>query len=454
MERITECLVRLWNKDVGILAWDDNRHLARFQYTESFCNSGLEISPLKMPLSNRIYEFPELRETEISNTFLGLPGVFADSLPEKYGNSLMQEWLRRQNIKFEDLNPIEKLCYVGKRGMGALEYEPTIKFLSYRLEKLDIDDLVEVARSILSSENDKHISINEKQNVVEQLIKISTSAGGAKAKALVAMKFKNDKPSAVYSGQGEPQEDLSYWLLKFSDVKNDEHASDLFTGRIEYAYYLMAKACGIDMAFSNIINDNNGVGHFITRRFDRIKNKKIHMTSFCGLAHEDRNPPGRTSYEILFDTARSLKLEGEKLEQLYRRMVFNILARNQDDHSKNHSFLMLEDGSWNLAPAYDLCFSYNKKSKWIALQQMCCNGKRDNFSYKDLLEAGKHADISNPKKIIQEVKSALDSWNEFARKAGLPDSKAENIRNLFRSDIEIPSSKKILNKTDNLGYAR
>ena len=448
MERLTECLVRLWDKDVGVLAWDEKRQFARFQYTDEFCNAGLEISPIKMPLSDKVYEFPELRLTEKSNTFLGLPGIFADSLPEKYGNSLMQEWLRLQKINFEELNPIEKLCYVGKRGMGALEYEPTINFLSSRTEKIEIDELVDIARKIFIKENGKNVPIKEKQDLVEQFIKISTSAGGAKAKALIAMKMKEGKHVAIYSGQGQPREDLSYWLLKFSDVKNDEHKSDLYTGRLEYAYYLMAKACGIDITFSDIVEDRNGVGHFITRRFDRIRNRKIHMSSFCGIAHEDRNPPGMTSYEILFDTARSLKLGADRLEQLYRRMVFNIMARNQDDHSKNHAFLMFEDGTWDLSPAYDICFSYDKKSHWIALQQMCCNGKRDNFTYNDLVVAGKHADISNPKRIIKDVRDALDSWIEFSRKAGLPADQAENIQNLFRNDIVVPKNKKSTRNID------
>ena len=437
MERITEALVKLWNQDVGILSWDDKRQVARFQYTLEFCNSGLEISPIKMPLSNKVYEFPELRSTEESQSFLGLPGIFADSLPEKYGNSLMKEWLRRQNIDFNDLNPIEKLCYVGKRGMGALEYEPAIEFMSKREEKLNLDDLVSVARKILLEESNKESFLNEKENVVKQLMKISTSAGGAKAKALIAMKFTNGKPSAIYSGQSEPREDLSYWLMKFSDVKNDEHKSDLNTGRLEYAYYLMAKAAKIDISYSHLLKDSNGTGHFITRRFDRIKNQKIHMATFSGLTHQDRNPPGLVSYESLFATARSLNLQHDSREQLYRRMVFNIIARNQDDHCKNHSFLMLPNGEWEISPAYDLCFSYDKKSKWIALQQMTCNGKRDDFNYNDLKMAAKQAEISNYKTIIKDVKDAVSLWPDFAKQAGLPESETKNIQGLFRN-IEVP----------------
>lgn len=444
MERINECLVKLWGIDAGVLVWDEKRGFARFQYTEDFCKSGLEISPIKMPLNpNKVYEFPELRESETSNTFCGLPGVFADSLPEKYGNSLMKKWLERQNIDFNSLNPIERLCYVGKRGMGALEYEPTIEYFNKKDEQIVFDDLVDVARKIMLEENQKSTELEKDANLAEQLIRIGTSAGGAKAKALIALKIENGKPVAVYSGQADPREDLSYWLVKFSDVKNDEHKSDLFTGRLEYAYYLMAKSCGIQMMQSKILNDRNGVGHFITRRYDRVKSTKLHTASFCGIAHEDRNPVGMTSYEKLFDTARHLGLDNESLSQIYRRMVFNIIARNQDDHSKNHSFIMTQDGKWNLTPAYDICFSYNKDSRWIAKQQMTCNGKRDNFTYDDLVKAAEKADVSNPKKIIKEVNDSVSSWLDFAREAGLPEQNALAIKDCFRN-IREPIKRRIV----------
>lgn len=284
----------------------------------------------------------------------------------------------------------------------------------------------------------KEAIINQNTNLFNELIKISTSAGGAKAKALIAMKFKDNKPSAIYSGQAAPKKDLTYWLLKFSDVKNDEQKSDLNTGRLEYAYYLMAKEAGLEMTHSNIIKDNNGVGHFITQRFDRIEDQKIHMSTLCGLGHFDRNPPGLYGYENLFETARCLKLKYDSLEQLYRRMVFNIITRNQDDHSKNHSFLMLGDGQWINAPSYDICYSYNPDSKYIALHQMSCNGKRDNFVYEDLISAAKNADISNPKKIIKEVKEVASCWIDFARKANFPEKEAELIKKNFRTDISIP----------------
>ena len=436
MNHITESVVRIWGMDAGLLSWDEKRQLARFQYTREFCKTGIELNPLKMPLSeNTIYEFPDLRETDDSKTFCGLPGIFADSLPEKFGNIIMKTWLEENHIEFSDLNPIERLCYVGKRGMGALEYEPVLEKRFEKDEEIDFSQLVDIARKILLQQENKQEIVENQNMLLEQLMKIGTSAGGAKAKAIIALKFKDGKPSQVFSGQGEPRRDLSYWIVKFSDVKNDEHKSDFFTGRLEYAYHLMAENCGINMMQSYLLKDNNGVGHFITKRFDRENGKKIHMATFCGLAHEDRNPPGMTSYEKLFDTARKLNLDYPQIEQIYTRMVFNILARNQDDHSKNHSFLLPEGGKWQLSPAYDLCFSFDKKSKWIASQQMRCNRKRDDFTLKDLLLCAEKADIKNPKEIIRKVAEGISTWEECIEKAGFPDDTAKGIQELFRNNI-------------------
>lgn len=436
MERITQSLVKLWGHDVGLLSWSERRGLASFQYTDSFCDTGIEISPLMMPLlRGKVYEFPENRASEVSSTFCGLPGIFSDSLPEKYGNTLMRKWLDKQGIDFKDLNPIERLCYVGKRGMGALEYEPAIDFYEDTKDTVFVDELVDIAKRVLVEQNEKHILTDKDNEIMEQLIRIGTSAGGAKAKAIVALQIKDNKIVSIYSGQGEPRKELSYWILKFSDVKNDEHKSDIYSGRIEYAYYLMAKNSGINMSPCHIINDKNGIGHFITQRFDRVNGQKIHMTTFCGLAHEDRNPVGMTSYEKLFATARALKLDNTSLCELYRRMVFNIIARNQDDHSKNHSFLLHQGSKWEISPAYDLSFSYNKDSRWIALQQMSCNGKRDNFTYRDLIECAKAADIHDANKIIHKVRDGIDTWADCARRAKIPNGISDEIQKHFRMDI-------------------
>ena len=435
MPSLDRCFVRLWDMDVGILLWDSVTQTASFQYTPQFIETGLQISPLKMLLSNKVYTFPDLVARDDRSSFWGLPGVFSDSLPERYGNKLMQDWLARQKKEFKDLNPIERLCYVGKRGMGALEFEPAEELISNSENELDIEEMIIIARQILREANETKEKVDIKQNLMDQLISISTSAGGAKAKAIIATQ-ENEKGEFIniYSGQADPRPDLSYWILKFANTENTEHLSDSDTGRLEFAYYKMARACKIEMTECRLLTDSNGVGHFMTKRFDRFNGEKIHMASFCGIAHEDRNPVGMSSYERLFETCRDLKLGEDRIHQLYRRMVFNILARNQDDHTKNHAFLMFKDGTWDLSPAYDLCFSYQKNSRFIALQQLQCNHKRDNFIKEDFFATANSAgiDLDKANQIIKEVQDGISSWEQFAKEAGLKQEQAQSIRKAFR----------------------
>lgn len=438
MKKLESCFVRLWDMDVGVLLWDPVSETASFEYTDEFLKSGLNISPLKMPLEKKVYQFSELVARDDRSSFWGLPGVFSDSLPEKYGNTMMMNWLENQNKEFKDLNPIERLCYVGKRGMGALEFEPAEDLISNSEYEVYVDQMLEIARKILSEKNEEKHTIDQSKNLMDQLISITTSAGGAKAKAIIAtLKDETDYYSKIFSGQAEPREELDYWILKFADTSNSEHLSDKDTGRLEYAYYLMAKACKIEMTHSRLLTDSKGVGHFMTKRFDRYDGQKIHMTTFCGIAHEDRNPVGMSNYEKLIQTCRNLHLGEERILQMYRRMVFNIMARNQDDHTKNHSFLMFQDGSWDLSPAYDLCFSYNKDSRFIALQQMNCNHKRDDFTTDDLLACAKTCkiDAQEALNIINDVKSVVTSWPQFAKEAGLSKLQSDAIYNTFRMNL-------------------
>jgi serine/threonine-protein kinase HipA len=420
--------VTLWNKTAGYVSWDENTSVASFEYDDAFIKDGIEISPLEMPLSKKVYRFPELSG---SSTFAGLPGLLADSLPEKFGNSLMQSWLSKQGIQFSDLNPVERLCYLGTRGMGALEFEPDEGMKGTDSLNINVDELVSIARQIMKQRDDTTLAV-ENGKAYAQLIEVGTSAGGAKAKALVAIKEKNGVITEVRSGQGIPQKDFSYWLMKFSGVENSEHLGDANTGRLEYAYYLMAKAAGITMMESRLYKTEKDA-HFMTKRFDRIGGTKIHMHTFAGIAHEDRDPVGNTSYEILFATARKLGLGQIGLDELYRRMVFNIITRNQDDHSKNHAFLMDAKGKWILSPAYDITFSFDKTSRYISLQQMRCNGKRDDFTKDDLIAAADAADVTDPEKIIKQVKDAVAFWHEFAAKAELPQDQASAIGRYFRT---------------------
>ena len=416
--------VYLWGQRVGVAAWIESKRCAEFQYDENFIRSGVEVSPIKMPLSYDVYQFPE---HDSLRTFLGLPGLLADSMTENFGNSLMRAWLARKGFAFDDLSPIERLGYIGKRGMGALEFEPDLDSSANQPFDTSTGELIDIARKVLQQQEESAKLVDDEEQL-HKLIQVSTSAGGAKAKAIIAY---NEETHQVMSGQAECPIGFDHWIIKFSDVENSEHFSDQNVGRLEFAYHRMAVEAGIAMMESRLHTDGPDA-HFMTRRFDRINNTKIHVHTFCGIAHQDRNPPGNTEYETLFLTARKLGLSQESLSELYRRMVFNILSRNQDDHSKNHAFFMDTDGTWALAPAYDITFSYKASSRWIDKQQLRCNGKRDGFTTDDLYEAAKAADVRRPEGIIQEVRDSLDEWPKYADEAGLPGIQAAAVESAFR----------------------
>lgn len=420
-------LVKLWGMEVGVLLWDDRLQLADFQYTPEWINSGLELSPLMMPLREQPYRFPELQlDHQYSDTFCGLPGLVADSLPEKYGNQLLSSWLARQGRNFSDMTPLERLCYLGSRGMGALEYVPALNHSVADPVPVDVQELVDIASAILNERNQVE---NIDEQGLSRLISVGTSAGGAKAKAVIAW---NGETGEVMSGQGQCPPGFSHWLLKFDDFENQEHATSKEIGRIEYAYHLMAVDAGIEMMESRLMS-TDGKDHFMTRRFDRTdEGGKLHIQTYCAIAHADRNPPGLYSYESLFTTARQIKLNQKDLNQLYRRMVFNILTRNQDDHTKNHAFVMDGTGRWFLAPAYDICFSYKPGNRFIENHQMSCNRKRDGFILDDLLTAAKAADVKKPMDIIHEVISTMNLWQDYANAANLSEGRMQAIENTFR----------------------
>lgn len=421
----TPIAVNLWGQRVGALAWDEKRALGMFQYDPEFIKSGLQISPLQMPLSGKIYQFPELKNT---NTFQGLPGVIADSLPEKFGNRLLDTYLSRHGKNLRELNPLERLCYIGTRGMGALEYEPD--FETRNLNKpvpIEVGDLVELAQTVLQEKKSLNSSLNE--TGLETLISVGTSAGGAKAKAIIAI---NSNTNEVLSGQTNVPGGFEHWILKFDEFENEELATSRQIGRIEYAYNEMAFEAGINVMECRLLQDGPKA-HFMTKRFDRVDpNDKVHVVTFAGMTHLDRDPPGSYGYERIFQTIRDLGLSQEDLNEMYRRMVFNICARNQDDHAKNHSFLMFGDGKWQLAPAYDICFSYKPGNAFIDSHQMSCNGKRDNFLREDLLQAARHADVKRPQDIITQVEASLARWPHFAGLAGIDESQARHIASLHR----------------------
>lgn len=416
--------VTLWGSPIGYLHQQENG-LIGFQYDTDFIGSGIEVSPIRMPLSKMTYAFPALPE----ETYSGLPGMVADSLPDKFGNIVIKRYLDSIGRSDDTLTPLEKLCYTGKRGMGALEYEPARELVDIN-EKVDIDALTKLAAEILS--NKENLRVADNDHMIAQLMQCSSSVGGARAKTLIAWnKEKND----IRSGQINAGDGYEYWLLKFDDIGNNKDKdNDPDSGeytKIEYAYYLMAQACGIEMSECRLYHEN-GRSHFITKRFDRIGNKgeKQHMQSLCAMAHMDFNSPRIYSYEDAFQVMRQLKLPHGDFVQLYKRMLFNEFAKNYDDHTKNIAFLMNKKGEWSLAPAYDMTFSYRKGSPWVSAHQMLINGKAEDITSEDLLAVAEKAGIkqSNAKSCIEHVKTAVSEWTRFAEEAELSDGQVKFVK--------------------------
>lgn len=409
--------VYLWGTRIGVVLQERMDAIPRFNYDRNFIRSGIQVSPLVMPLSDRVYSFPALN----IETFHGLPGLLADSLPDKFGTKLIERYLMDQGRKISDFSSVERLCYVGNRGMGALEYVPDRNYVDAADRSVDINALVQLASDILAER--KSVHVDGSGQVMEQIIKIGTSAGGARAKAIVAW---NETTNDIRSGQIEAGNGYHYWLIKFDGVENNKDKGDKADGpaytRIEYAYYLMAKAAGIAMNDCRLYREN-GNYHFMTKRFDRESDlgRKIHMQSLGAIAHYDFNMPGTHSYEQAADVIYRLGMGQKDIEQLFRRMVFNIAARNQDDHVKNISFLMDRNGIWSLAPAYDVTYAYDRTNHWLSKHQMSVNGKLENITMDDVLSCGKRMNISKNKirKITEEVNAAVGRWQIFAENAFL-----------------------------------
>ena len=430
----TEAWVKLWGRKIGAVALARGDDIAAFEYHSEFIGSGIEVSPLMMPLSSRIYSFPELPR----KTFYGLPGLLADSLPDRFGNALIDTWLATQGRSPDSFNAIERLCYIGQRGMGALEFAPAAGPRARKAKIIQIDQLVELASEILSQRSNLSVSFADrgKQRALADILQIGTSAGGARAKALIAW---NPKTNEVRSGQVTAAEGFEYWLLKFDGVsgnRDKELEDPKGYGAIEYACYLMARDCGIEMSECRLFEENNR-RHFMTKRFDRTnEGQKIHMQSLGALAHYDFNLAGAHSYEQAFMTIRQLGLPMSAIEQQFRRMVFNIIIRNQDDHVKNIAFLMDKTGQWKLSPAYDMTYSFNPSGRWTATHQMTMNGKRENFTLKDFKSCATVALMKQgqDKLIIAEVLDVVTHWREYAKTAEIPDFTSNRIYRGLRLD--------------------
>lgn len=422
--------VVLWGTRIGIIHLDESKPYIAFEYDADFIESGIEVSPLNMPLSNRVYEFPEL----VGPAFHGAPGLIADSLPDKFGNKIIERWLAEQGKSIGDFNTIDRLCYTGKRGMGALEYVPAQEWNDSIIEDVNINKMVSFASMVLSDQKKEHLSAQEEIGY-SQLVQLGTSAGGARAKALIAW---NEQTKQIKSGQIDAGNGFEYWLMKFDGVKkNGDHnlEDSMEYTLIEYAYYLMAKDCKIQMNECRIF-ESDGKHHFMTKRFDRSGSKKIHMQTLGALAHIDYNVPGVCSYEQAVYYMKKMGLFQIEMEQLFRRMVFNVIFVNQDDHVKNISFLMDREGKWSLSPAYDITFSYNLENTWLKAHQMLVNGKNRNIKYQDLIASGENMGLNKKKSnaIICQVEEIANHAKEYFDKVNIKEQTAEAIMAVMRSN--------------------
>jgi serine/threonine-protein kinase HipA len=423
--------IYLWDVYVGALNWNTQAQIGEFEYTPEFVRTGLEISPVHMPLrQDYTYVFQGLDR----ETFKGLPSILADSLPDDFGNALIDAWLAQQGRDKATFTPVERLLYQGKRGMGALEYRPAMATERDNGESIHIDALVRLASEVLSERESIAERLDAKDpslddSALQHLIQIGTSAGGARAKAVIAMNAEGE----IRSGQVTAPPGFEYWLLKFDVAKDSTVLADSQGyGRIEYAYHLMARAAGITMTECRLLEEG-GRAHFMTRRFDRTtEGEKIHVATLCALDHADFRKPGQYSYTEAFAVMRALRISRDGAEQFYRRMVFNLVARNQDDHTKNTAFMMDTDGTWYLTPAYDVSYSYLPGSFWVDSHQMTVNGKRDDFTLDDLLSVASQVRGMNARQIIKEVCEAVAQWPRFAQDAGVPVSASKRIGEVHR----------------------
>jgi len=416
--------VFLWDIYVGAVVWDQANLIASFEFDPGFFRYSLDIAPLTMSMSEsaegRIYSFPGIP----AETFKGLPGLLSDSLPDKFGQQLINTWLAIHGRPENSMNPVEMLCYIGKRGMGALEFHPATRIERGSSHVLEISELVDMAQQAVNRKGELSTNISEDQKqAMLDIIRVGTSAGGARAKAVIAI----NRHGTVRSGQLDVPEGYSHWLIKLDGVTDEQLGDPKGYGRIEYAYHLMAEDCGISMTECRLLEEN-GRAHFMTRRFDRPdKNAKLHMLTLCGLCHYDYNNPLAYSYEQAFQAMRSIRLPYPDADQLYRRMVFNVIGVNNDDHSKNISFLMDQSGQWRLSPAYDMTYAFKPSHKYLAQHQLSINGKRSEINHNDLILVAQRMNIRKPGEIIGQIRDVIRSWPGYASNAGIPDSQIKSI---------------------------
>ena len=407
IRKVTVATVRLWDRDIGAVAWDDERGLGNFEYDPAFLRQGPNVAPLMMPLRPGIFSFPTLQR----ETFHGLPGLLADSLPDRYGNRLIDLWLARQGRAPGDFTPVERLCYIGTRGMGALEFKPVLGPPAGKSVPIEVAELTQLTREILRHRADWAVDLKgEKAEALNAIIRVGTSAGGNRAKAVIAW---NPQTQEVRSGQAPAPPGFEPWILKFDGVNDATLDDPKDFGRIEDAYHRMAVAAGIEMSECRLLEEKQRA-HFMTRRFDRdLSGDKIHMQSLCALGHYDFNAAGEHGYEQAFAVIQRLNLGHDALREMYRRMVFNVLARNQDDHTRN-------------------IWSFNPAGNWTDRHQMSINGKRDGFTRADLLAVAAPYGLRDAAELIEQVATAVADWPRFAKEAEVKSDQQKAIAQTHR----------------------
>ena len=421
--------VKIWGVLAGAVAWDERTGIATFEYDSDFKKKNWDLSPLKMSIQSakKIFNFPELKPDRNSpfDTYKGMPGLLADVLPDKYGNQLINMWLAQNGREPNSMNPVEMLCFIGTRGMGAMEFEPAALKESKRTFSIEMDSLVDIAKKMLSQKSSFKTNLKkEDEEAMMEILKIGTSAGGARPKAVIGY---NEKTGEVRSGQTNAPKGFEHWLLKLDGVSDVQLGASNGYGRVEMAYYNMAVACGVEM-MPSILLEENGRAHFMTKRFDREDGDiKHHIQTLCAINHYDYNAVTSFSYEQLFQTMRELKLSYPEAEQMFRRMVFNVISRNCDDHTKNFAFRLKKDAQWELAPAYDLCHAYKPNHQWVSQHALSINGKRKGITKNDLLVVGQSIKCKNSASIIDEIEATVLNWKKFANEVGVSSKLSDAI---------------------------
>lgn len=417
--------VKLYGNHIGTFRWDERYSVAQFEYADSFVGRGIEPAPIMMPVrKGRVYSFSDVGR----ETFKGLPGMLADSLPDTYGRALFDRWLALTGR--QSANSIETLCFLGKRCMGALEFEPAMDVPYDSNTLIEIDALVSVASEALAEKTNFGANLSDdKKAAIAEIVRLGTSAGGQRAKAIIAY---NKSTGEVLSGQVNAPAGFDYYLIKLDGVTAEAGFRETQNfGRLEYSFYRLAKDCGIEMSECSLIEEN-GRAHFLTKRFDRVNGEKVHMQTLCAVAHYDYRLLRAYSYEQALNVMRTLRLPYSQAQEMFRRIVFNVVVRNQDDHTKNISFLMDKNGKWKLSPAYDIGFSYNPNGGWTSQHQMSVNGKFDGITRYDLLEIAKRNNIKEASEIIDQVSTVASGWGNIARECGVPDKMVDAIMPIFQ----------------------